>query len=44
MNELTLYKHPSNHDWDEFTALKDDLCRVVQVAQGGIGQAHSAHC
>lgn len=34
--KLTLYKHSSNHDWDEFTALEDDLCRVVQVAQRGI--------
>lgn len=41
---LTLYKHPSDHDWNEFTALEDDLRRVVQVAQRGIGQAHGAHC
>lgn len=42
--QFTLYKHSSNHDWNEFTALKDDLRGVVQVAQRGIGQAHGAHC
>lgn len=38
-----MYKYSSDHDWDEFTALEDDLCGVIQVAQGGIGQAHCAH-
>lgn len=42
--KITLYEHSSDHDGDEFTALEDDLCGVVQVAQGGIRQAHGAHC
>lgn len=44
LTRLTLDEHPSDHDRNEFTALEDDLRRVVQVAQGGIGQAHRAHC
>lgn len=37
---FTLYKNSPDHDRDEFAALKDNLCRIVQVTKGSVGKAH----
>lgn len=29
---LTLYKNPTYHNWNQFTALEDDLSRVIQIS------------
>ena len=41
---LTLNENTTDHDWNEFAALEDDLGGVVQVAQRGIGETHGPHC
>lgn len=29
---LTLYKNPAYHNWNQLTALEDDLSRVIQIS------------
>lgn len=29
---LTLYKNPTYHNWNQLTALEDDLSRVIQIS------------
>ncbi len=40
---LTLNDHASQHDRDELTGLEDDLCGIVEIAEGCVGEAHRRH-
>lgn len=42
-NVFTLYDDSTNENWNKLTTLEDDLSRIVEVAQRGVGQAHGSH-
>jgi len=40
----TLNENATNEDWNKFTAFKYHLCRVVEIAKWGVGEAHCSYC